>query len=728
MKRILIILLILSIFPLFVFAQDSEKPIAVLEYYDDEMEIEIIDPTGYPVDFLEYGMELEIGSTINTSGSTAEIRLDPNGSIVKLSYNTSFKIESLQGQNSDANEFELLAGKLRTIAARSGLGENYSIKTSSAVCGIRGTDLGREFIEGVLDTTFVSLGEAEFTSLLSGETISLTSGMLGNALSDVFEAITLTAEEMADQFKDLSFVQLDEALVPGHAVEPVEETPEQEPVEETPEEPEAVAPPVVLEDPPAEDPPAEEPAAPEVPAAPPGPLEKFLKDILGMEIGTITIGGVTYSKAVLQPTFTIGQLKMALYLPLIYSTNMFDPDDWYKPRGNDEWSFGTDEEHETIMEKVQDALSDIFLKIKFLQFADIRDPFFFKLGNIEDMTVGHGILMNNYSNNTDFPAVRKLGINMGLDLGGFGFEALLNDVTQPDIFGTRLYIRPFAESFPMALGLSAIADINPYAELPSDTTFGDYGKPIFINAAFDIDFPFFETDLFSMVLFADTAAMVPYFQSDVSDTNITMGLKTEAVIADDSIKNFGIAAGLFGNIFMVDWKLEYRYYNGTFKPAFFDSVYDRIRGTYVENIISYLDAPEADTTAYTMGIFGQAGVNILDMVTFELGYMWPWTIDESGAVTTSEDDFLHVEIVVLPDTIPVVPISGSISYDRSKFIPTLLKEGTGAELSLFDKYTVVKGEFSYPVAPMLDIAVIVTTTMVDDVVSPSFGIESRVHF
>ena len=78
----------------------------------------------------------------------------------------------------------------------------------------------------------------------------------------------------------------------------------------------------------------------------PNPLEKFLepvKDFLGMEIGSITIDGKTYSKVLLQPEFAIGDLQLSLYLPVVYETDLFNPDDWHHPAGNDEWSFGTDQ-------------------------------------------------------------------------------------------------------------------------------------------------------------------------------------------------------------------------------------------------------------------------------------------------------------------------------------------------------------------------------------------------
>ena len=63
-----------------------------------------------------------------------------------------------------------------------------------------------------------------------------------------------------------------------------------------------------------------------------------LRDILGLEIGSINVPDpnnpgrtLTYARAVLQPTFTLGKVKTALYLPIIYQGDMFNMSDWYQP-------------------------------------------------------------------------------------------------------------------------------------------------------------------------------------------------------------------------------------------------------------------------------------------------------------------------------------------------------------------------------------------------------------
>ena len=92
-----------------------------------------------------------------------------------------------------------------------------------------------------------------------------------------------------------------------------------------------------------------------------------LRNILGLEIGSMTIGGEMWSKVVLEPTFQSGKLKAALYLPLIYQDDMFNPSDYYRPAGNREWSFGSDQ-HSTVS-AVQDFAVDLLLKIKYIEWG-----------------------------------------------------------------------------------------------------------------------------------------------------------------------------------------------------------------------------------------------------------------------------------------------------------------------------------------------------------------------
>ncbi len=242
------------------------------------------------------------------------------------------------------------------------------------------------------------------------------------------------------------------------------------------------------------------------------------------------------------------------------------------------------------------------------------------------------------------------------------------------------------------------------------------GKPVFLNPGIDIDVPIFETRLFSIVGFADAALMLPYLRNDADPDGIpangdevAKGFKTDAIWnpdADVKFKNYGLAAGMFGNIWFIDWRLEYRYYTGVFKPAFYDTGYERSRSAYVSEVLAYLGNtadPAYDTL--TMGVYGEGGFNWKEIAQLDIGYFWPW--DASGTIPFADmEDRLIVKLTF--QEIPVIKISGNFSYERTGFAQSLIG-GSGAEL--FDANTVVKAELAYPlVEDLLDVVLFYTTT------------------
>ena len=112
MKKLNIVFILLLVIPAAVlFAQDG-GPLAVLEYFDDPDGVFVLTADGEDL-FPEYGMELLPGDKIKTTTSVAEIRLDPNGSLIKLAANTDFVIDTLQNRSgAEANTFSLITGKL----------------------------------------------------------------------------------------------------------------------------------------------------------------------------------------------------------------------------------------------------------------------------------------------------------------------------------------------------------------------------------------------------------------------------------------------------------------------------------------------------------------------------------------------------------------------------------------------------------------------------------------
>jgi hypothetical protein len=291
-----------------------------------------------------------------------------------------------------------------------------------------------------------------------------------------------------------------------------------------------------------------------------------------------------------------------------------------------------------------------------------------------------------------------------------------------------VYFRP-VKGFKAAIGLSTILDLAPGKDWPGATP-GTVdptlvGDPVFINPGVDLDLPFMEQDFFSFVAFADGALMVPYFRETPLDTRyaaIGNGLISDAVLdlnAPMPFKNWGIAAGFFGNLVTRDftWRFEFRDYTGSFIPQFYSSGYERTRTSRLGQVLDYLLDPAA--AAYnepTLGIYGEGGLTLPKLFSINLSYFWPWTKDAAGNFTFGNDHFVAM-FTLEKGVIPVVNIWGSVSYERTNFVPTILQNEGGTGLSLFDANTVVSATINYPVTANLDVSLLYTTTAKRDPVT-----------
>ena len=257
-------------------------------------------------------------------------------------------------------------------------------------------------------------------------------------------------------------------------------------------------------------------------------------------------------------------------------------------------------------------------------------------------------------------------------------------------------------------------DIGPAVLQNPDIAFSDFGSPVIISAGLDLDFPIVERDLLSIILFGDVAGMIPYFTTDGLDPAITRGLAWQTLFDTSDgfkIRNIGAVAGLFGNMGPVDWRLEFRWYNGAFEPAMFDSQYERHRVTMTQETAAYAADPGAVTTT-NMGIHGRAGWGIPDIFTLKAGYTWPW-IYEGGKLSTAEEDEVFLSAVLERGVIPAVDIGAEVSYERSYFIPWLFEGATasGYDLKFFDAYTGLKTKVTYGVSENIDLLLFITTTL-----------------
>jgi hypothetical protein len=694
----------------------AQEPAVVVEYYENnsgEMYVRTPDGAEYNVDQFGFGEVLPIGTTLITlDGDYAELRMDPTGTIIRVAENTNFRIDGLQGrEGARQNTFNVAVGKFRAVVAKQD-GSRYLFQGATAVCGVRGTQFIWSILPGVEEIAYVVDGVVDYTNA-AGDTLTLAGGQAADALAAEFSAFTPPSDLVSDLERGMEFIRLRADEVPGYvekAAEPLEEA-------EVP----------------------EGGAEGEARAGTPKWLEKMMK-FLGVELGTATIYDEdedeveTWAKVIIQPRFTLGKLKLALYLPIIYKENMLDPSTWYHPEGNDEWSFGRDQDGWDRI--ALDILEDLSLKIRYIQWAESRDPFFFKFGNLDNFTIGHGSIMRNYANDLNFPVERKLGLNLGLNGEKGGLELMVNDAAKPEIFGGRVHIRPFAPELKLGFGLTALADMDPERLDYGESSL--LGHPMFFNLGLDLDQPVIERDTLQMILFADLASMLPYFREDpVSLPDLdTPGLAMDAIWYEGKLRNWGLDTGIFGKLLAVDYRLEFLYSHGTFKPAFYDAFYDLRSPAYVEELVSYLSDPSDPLyDTQTMGVRGELGYTMDKVFYISGGYEWNWPIDRASGEPWPADRF-SIEFGLFEDLLPVY---GSISLTREGLATVFIndssmtlgrffsKEEDPSEVRFFDENLILAGELVYPISPIMEIAVEVKSNVIGGEWYPSWSILTRLN-
>ena len=95
-------------------------------------------------------------------------------------------------------------------------------------------------------------------------------------------------------------------------------------------------------------------------------------------------------------------------------------------------------------------------KILYIKYGNKIDPFWVKYGSIDGMTLGYGGILNNYSNMMEFPSVRRVGVNAGVNLGPVKSEVFLANIKDISRGGTITGFRSsytISKDIPLTLSL-----------------------------------------------------------------------------------------------------------------------------------------------------------------------------------------------------------------------------------------------------------------------------------
>ena len=348
-------------------------------------------------------------------------------SVIKVKEKTEF--EFIDSETSRTLKIE--NGTLINNIASEGRTRAFRIETPTSVASVKGTEFTAivNSIFGV-DQFLGTSGLIEVLNLISQQIVTIGAGQkaISNIAGALIQAPALPNEYPSDP---------DLEPIPEPGEEPVEEG---EPEADETQPDEGVTPDETIPAP-GEAVPPEESAEPEA-ESPFG---------FGLGIGSVTIDGVIYNQFALRPEFSFGKLGVGLDLVLyIDNEGSIRKDDW-------------------------DVMNDptvIMDKIMYVSWAKKGDPFWVRFGTLPSVTLGYGGLLNGYSNMMEYPSVRQLGLNMGVQLmGKLNTEIFLSNIKDIIRGGTLMGARAsykLSDALPLTFGANVVVDINQFSGLKDD--------------------------------------------------------------------------------------------------------------------------------------------------------------------------------------------------------------------------------------------------------------------
>ena len=168
-------------------------------------------------------------------------------------------------------------------------------------------------------------------------------------------------------------------------------------------------------------------------------------------MGSVTVQDRQLYRLSLRPEIPFGKLAVAFDIELFIGE-----DGDFQSRG---WSFDTAAE-----------TFDTFLrKIYYVRYGRPGDPVFVRVGALDRVTLGYGLIMDRYRNTLQYPGVKNTGVSFQLDgLGGgsFGVEGLISNLQDLEEGGALVGLRVFNRPMPrLEVGLTYVVDLDQYAGL-----------------------------------------------------------------------------------------------------------------------------------------------------------------------------------------------------------------------------------------------------------------------
>ncbi|HIG52437.1 MAG TPA: hypothetical protein EYG11_05520 [Candidatus Latescibacteria bacterium] len=168
-------------------------------------------------------------------------------------------------------------------------------------------------------------------------------------------------------------------------------------------------------------------------------------------MGSVTVGQEQFYRLSFRPDIPIGRWGVALDIELF-----IEAEGDISARG---WEFGS----------ATETFDSFLRKIYYLRYGRPDDAVYFKIGALDQVTLGYGLIMADYRNTLQYPGIKKTGVQFRFDNladTGIGIEGVLNNFQDFQEGGALLGVRAFARpGGKLELGLTYVTDLDQYSGL-----------------------------------------------------------------------------------------------------------------------------------------------------------------------------------------------------------------------------------------------------------------------
>lgn len=292
--------------------------------------------------------------------------------------------------------------------------------------------------------------------------------------------------------------------------------------------------------------------------------------------------------------------------------------------------------------------SDYLSIIRYVRYGLKNDPVFIKVGALDYYTLGHGSIMQHYNNSPTFDN-RRIGLVADIDFGKFGFESIMGTFSPAGVFGIRGYVRPlqFSEASDLPIignlevGASFVSDLNKDAGIISGN-YNNSSREFIVTKdegaisviGFDVGLPLLNSSFTDITLYADYSKITGFGSGVATGVMFDFNLST---------------------LVNINAKLERRFNNGKYIPAYFNSLYeierfkvDSAAGTFTSKALALNSITENQN-----GFYGDLLVRILGLFDIYGSYQ---RLDKSP-----KSGIMNLRTAIEPESAPFVLRAG---YDK----------------------------------------------------------------